>query len=60
MFRWSGGCWELGAGYCEHEEDESRPHVVAIDYGSKRNIFRNLADAGARVTVLPATATSTR
>jgi carbamoyl-phosphate synthase small subunit len=31
------------------------PHVVAIDYGSKRNIFRNLADAGARVTVLPAT-----
>ena len=34
-----------------------RPHVVAIDYGSKRNIFRNLADAGARVTVLPATST---
>ncbi|HEY0027677.1 MAG TPA: glutamine-hydrolyzing carbamoyl-phosphate synthase small subunit [Allosphingosinicella sp.] len=36
---------------------DARPHVVAIDYGSKRNIFRNLADAGARVTVLPATAT---
>jgi carbamoyl-phosphate synthase small subunit len=35
---------------------EELPHVVAIDYGSKRNIFRNLADAGARVTVLPATA----
>jgi carbamoyl-phosphate synthase small subunit len=35
----------------------SSPHVVAIDYGSKRNIFRNLSDAGARVTVLPATAT---
>jgi carbamoyl-phosphate synthase small subunit len=34
----------------------TRPHVVAIDYGSKRNIFRNLADAGADVTVLPATA----
>jgi carbamoyl-phosphate synthase small subunit len=47
---------ERGAGYAEHAEDESRPHVVAIDYGSKRNIFRNLADAGARVTVLPATA----
>jgi carbamoyl-phosphate synthase small subunit len=57
MYRWSGGGWRLGAGYGEHEEDESRPHVVAIDYGSKRNIFRNLADAGARVTVLPATAT---
>jgi carbamoyl-phosphate synthase small subunit len=57
MFRWSGGGWKLGAGYSEGEEDETRPHVVAIDYGSKRNIFRNLADAGARVTVLPATAT---
>ena len=34
-----------------------RPHVVAIDYGSKRNIFRNLAHAGARVSVVPATAT---
>ena len=39
------------------EREGSLPHVVAIDYGSKRNIFRNLADAGARVTVLPATAT---
>jgi carbamoyl-phosphate synthase small subunit len=57
MYRWAGGGWALGTGYGEHEEDESRPHVVAIDYGSKRNIFRNLADAGARVTVLPATAT---
>jgi carbamoyl-phosphate synthase small subunit len=57
MFRWSGGRWTPGRGYGEHEEDESRPHVVAIDYGSKRNIFRNLADAGARVTILPATAT---
>jgi carbamoyl-phosphate synthase small subunit len=38
-------------------EQDHRPHVVAIDYGSKRNIFRNLAEAGARVTVLPATAT---
>jgi len=34
-----------------------RPHVVAVDYGSKRNIFRNLVKAGARVTVVPATAT---
>ncbi len=30
------------------------PHVVAIDYGSKDNIFRNLVKAGARVTVVPA------
>jgi carbamoyl-phosphate synthase small subunit len=37
--------------------EESRPHVVAVDYGNKRNIFRNLVEAGARVTVVPATAT---
>src|SRR4029079_7503488 len=57
MYRWSAGRWALGQGYGEQELDETRPHVVAIDYGSKRNIFRNLADAGARVTVLPATST---
>jgi carbamoyl-phosphate synthase small subunit len=57
MFRWSGGGWALGKGYSEGAEDETHPHVVAIDYGSKRNIFRNLAEAGARVTVLPATTT---
>ena len=52
-----GRQWRLGEGYEERAHDEALPHVVAIDYGSKRNIFRNLADAGARVTVLPATAT---
>ena len=36
---------------------DGRPHVVAIDYGAKDNIFRNLVKAGARVTVVPATAT---
>jgi carbamoyl-phosphate synthase small subunit len=41
-------------------ETGTRPHVVAIDYGSKRNIFRNLADAGADVTVLPPPPASTR
>ena len=34
-----------------------RPHVVAIDYGSKHNIFRNLVHAGAKVSVVPADAT---
>jgi carbamoyl-phosphate synthase small subunit len=57
MYRWAGGKWRLGTGYEERGHDEALPHVVAIDYGSKRNIFRNLADAGARVTVLPATST---
>jgi carbamoyl-phosphate synthase small subunit len=57
MYRWSGGMWRLGAGYEQGAHDEALPHVVAIDYGSKRNIFRNLAEAGARVTVLPASST---
>ena len=49
---WEGGPWELGKGYGASPADG--PHVVAIDYGSKDNIFRNLARAGARVTVVPA------
>jgi len=53
---WSGGKWQLGDGYRLRGDEPSRPHVVAIDYGSKRNIFRNLVDAGARVTILPAAA----
>jgi len=36
------------------ETNGERPHVVAIDYGAKRNIFRNLVKAGAKVTVVPA------
>ena len=53
---WSDGKWELGAGYRIGGDDPKRPHVVAIDYGAKRNIFRNLVEAGARVTILPAAA----
>jgi len=56
MYRWSEGRWTIGQGYAQHEPDERLPHVVAIDYGAKRAILRNLVDAGARVTVLPATA----
>jgi carbamoyl-phosphate synthase small subunit len=55
--RWSGGKWEWNAGYADKGTDNERPHVVAVDYGNKRNIFRLLVEAGARVTVVPATAT---
>jgi carbamoyl-phosphate synthase small subunit len=55
--RWSGGKWEWNAGYRGDDEKDGRPHVVAVDYGNKRNIFRLLVEAGARVTVVPATAT---
>ena len=57
-FGWEGGVWRLGFGYGEEGKEDARPHVVAIDYGSKHNIFRNLVQAGAKVTVLPATATA--
>ena len=53
---WTGGAWTLGHGYAT-EDGEGRPHVVAIDFGAKDRIFRNLVKAGARVTVVPATAT---
>jgi len=54
--RWTGGKWAWGQGYEMGGDDSQRPHVVAVDYGNKRNIFRNLVEAGARVTVVPATA----
>jgi len=38
------------------EREERRPHVVAVDYGNKHNIFRLLVEAGADVTVVPAEA----
>jgi len=54
--RWTGGKWAWGQGYEMGGDNPKGPHVVAVDYGSKRNIFRNLAQAGARVTVVPASA----
>jgi len=56
-YGWEGGVWRLGFGYGAEGREDDRPHVVAIDYGSKRNIFRNLVKAGAKVSVVPATAT---
>lgn len=50
---WEGGIWTLGQGFARSPR-EPRPHVVAIDYGAKDNIFRNLVKAGAQVTVVPA------
>lgn len=50
---WGGGYWRLGHGYGRAAWD-GKPHVVAIDYGAKDNIFRNLVKAGAKVTVVPA------
>jgi carbamoyl-phosphate synthase small subunit len=56
-YQWADGLWTLGEGYDVDAASADAPHVVAIDYGLKRNILRNLVAAGARVTVVPATAT---
>jgi carbamoyl-phosphate synthase small subunit len=49
--RWA---WPDGVG----RQTAPKHHVVAVDYGAKRNILRCLASAGCRVTVVPATATT--
>ncbi len=53
-YTWDQTRWRPGAGY--GVQTEPRRHVVAVDYGAKRNILRCLAAAGCRVTVVPATA----
>ncbi|HSJ80083.1 MAG TPA: glutamine-hydrolyzing carbamoyl-phosphate synthase small subunit [Thiobacillus sp.] len=55
-YEWSETEWKLGHGY--GRQAEPRFHVVAFDYGVKRNILRMLAERGCRLTVLPATATA--
>ncbi|MDB4671391.1 glutamine-hydrolyzing carbamoyl-phosphate synthase small subunit, partial [Pirellulaceae bacterium] len=49
------GWWHMNGGSSIQEEDASRPHVVALDFGMKWNIPRHLIDQGCRVTVLPGT-----
>ena len=55
-YRWDETKWALGKGY--GKLGKPKYHVVAVDYGAKRNILRCLANAGCKVTVVPATATA--
>ncbi len=55
-YGWDQTSWQWGKGYGRLEAPQR--HVVALDYGIKRNILRLLADHGCRLTVLPATATA--
>lgn len=54
-YGWDQGLWKLGAGYAAPAK--GRKKVIAIDYGIKHNILRNLVDVGCDVTIVPATAT---
>jgi carbamoyl-phosphate synthase small subunit len=55
-YTWDETRWAWGEGYGRQEKPDL--HVVAIDYGLKRNILRCLATAGCRVTVVPAKASA--
>ena len=53
---WSTGIWKFGSKVNDDgfENTERKDyHIVAIDYGAKRNILRNLAQLGAKVTTVP-------
>jgi carbamoyl-phosphate synthase small subunit len=53
-YGWDQGLWKLGTGYTSAAK--GRKKVVAIDYGIKHNILRNLVDVGCDVTIVAATA----
>ena len=55
-YEWAETVWDRERGY--GLQRDPRYHVVAIDYGAKRNILRMLAAHGCRVTVVPATAST--
>jgi carbamoyl-phosphate synthase small subunit len=55
-YDWDESLWALHEGF--GKQDSPRYHVVAMDFGAKRNILRALASAGCKVTVVPATASA--
>ncbi|MCT6700199.1 glutamine-hydrolyzing carbamoyl-phosphate synthase small subunit [Rheinheimera sp. 4Y26] len=55
-YQWTEGSWKLGLGH--QKAPESKFHVVAYDFGVKRNILRMLVDRGCKLTVVPAKTTA--
>ncbi|ELM3717601.1 glutamine-hydrolyzing carbamoyl-phosphate synthase small subunit [Aeromonas hydrophila] len=53
-YNWTEGSWQLGMGHVTPAADQLKYHVVAYDFGVKRNILRMLVDRGCRLTVVPA------
>lgn len=53
-YNWTEGSWQLGKGHVTPDADQLKYHVVAYDFGVKRNILRMLVDHGCRLTVVPA------
>ena len=52
-YEWNENVWQLGVGH--NQATSAKKHVVAYDFGVKRNILRLLVNRGCRVTVVPAT-----
>lgn len=58
-YSWKQGSWTLTGGLPAAKDDSELPyHVVAYDFGAKRNILRMLVDRGCRLTVVPAQTTA--
>ena len=55
-YEWTQSEWKLGEGY--GMQIAPRHHVVAFDYGVKKNILRMMAERGAQITVVPAETTA--
>ena len=54
-YSWTQGSWTLTGGLPEAKKEDELPfHVVAYDFGAKRNILRMLVDRGCRLTIVPA------
>jgi len=53
-YQWTESSWTLGSGFKTLSEEDTRFHVVAYDFGVKRNILRMLVDRGCKLTVVPA------
>lgn len=57
-YNWFEGSWELTQGYQQLTDSDEKFHVVAYDFGVKKNILRMLSDRGCRLTVVPAQTTA--
>lgn len=53
-YEWNSSTWNLGSGHADIDPASQPFHVVAYDYGVKRNILRMLVERGCRLTVVPA------
>ncbi len=58
LVRWDQAPWVWDEGFGTHAADEADIHIVALDFGVKRNILRLFSGLGCRITVMPATSSA--